>query len=386
MKKNFKFIVIIESIYAIGQLALSVFGIVFFYLYFNNSIIGAVLPFAVVHLIYALLMPFSSFFAGKLGTKKALIIAFLFFSFAAGSLVLFGLKEAVIYFLGWMFFHTLGKLFLHPSSILIQSIYSNHQERGSLMSFKKISFVIAAILTPLVAGFVAEYFGLIGLGVMAIVAFLTALIFALKIETVKFEINPKSFLRLLKKKQMKKMIILNFFYTGQNEAWLVWPIYIFLVMGSGFHRLGLFFFATGLFSIILIYAVGKLLDVSNRQLFVKYSFLGSSVCWLSKAIFQSVGFLLVADALHKMFNKVLGISSEVVNYDFLNDGLPKISKDEAVIIREVPLDVFIALSLLIHGAIATYFGFRVSFLFAGLMAVSFLLTKQARRGREVAGE
>jgi len=339
----------------------------------------AVLPYTMIHFLYALFVPFSTFITGKIGTNRSLTIAFLLFAVSSVPMYMFAILMNFSLYLFWALIYLLGKLFFHPSSILIQGMNSTYINRGKTFSFKKIFIIIIAIATPIVGAYVATFFGLKGLAVFSSTVYLLAVITTFNLQKNTFKFDIKETLSFVKNQhQVHKIYKINLFSSIQKTLLKLWPLYMFLILDSNFLDLGYFLSAVALIGLLISYFMGMMLDVYPRELiFTKSLFLGA-LFWLFKGIFLNPSFLVVVDAIHKPVYESIDESRNVLTYDLMMNKTNVGDRDEIIIAKEVGLNLIIAILLATYAISITLTSFTTVFVamaIISLVSLKFIYNK-----------
>jgi len=79
MERKYFYFGLTTTIFALGINLISIFGVVSLYVFYGGRIELAVLPFIIIHLLYAFTLPLTAKFTGKLGTRTSMIIGSLLF-------------------------------------------------------------------------------------------------------------------------------------------------------------------------------------------------------------------------------------------------------------------------------------------------------------------
>ena len=125
MKKDLLLVTISELFFQVAESSIVVFGMIFFYQKFN-SIFLAASPFILLHLFHAFLLPFFSKLIFRLGFKKSLIVASIFYILMALTTYVSNSKLSIEVLILWALFYSLGNVFHYVPIIYILGSESKH--------------------------------------------------------------------------------------------------------------------------------------------------------------------------------------------------------------------------------------------------------------------
>lgn len=374
MNKKLFLVTTIDDFHLIYYMLISIFGIVFFYQEFDENVLLAVLPFAIGFILYGVFVKYTTIIAGRIGIRNALLISILLFTTSVLGVLLYENNGNALYLYLWFVFYYLAKLFYHPSIIYLLGKSTNHSNRGKQFSYRQISIIIVATITPLIGGYVSEAQGLLGIIIIGVSFKMLSIIPTLLLPNQKFHVSL-NIGEYLKIPNIRKLLALNLIKSFAESANRIWPIYLFLFWSSSFVNLGtLITISTGI-SMFSILILGKLLDSRDRYKILKLTTQLYGISFLFKALAKS-NFAIVSSDLYGRFSSNLNSeASDTNNYDLMNDDIKPSNRDEVIVVREIGIDFSLGITLLIIGVIASFFSFQAAFIFAALSGLLVFFVK-----------
>lgn len=368
MKKDLLLVTVSELFFQVAESSIVVFGMIFFYQKFN-SIFLAASPFILLHLFHAFLLPFFSKLIFRLGFKKSLIVASIFYILMALTTYISNSKLSIEVLILWALFYSLGNVFHYVPIIYILGSESKHSTRGKLFALRKIIFVIAAIVTPVLGGFISEKFGFSGLFAMCIVFYILTNVPILYLS--KFNpVPPKSLLKTLETMRGKRIFLYKISEVFTNNMGDFWPIYVFIALSGSFTDVGILFAVVSFFVVIITYFTGNALDNRSRPRLYFFASIIMFVGWIFRALSFSYITILIADVIFKINANFKSQISEVIDYDLMNDHVNN-ARASVIILNEVIVNYLIAFVLFAGSLFITLYGFQVAFIIFGLLGFIF---------------
>lgn len=379
MSKNFFLGSIVADIYNFGFDLLIFFGVVHHYLHFNRNLFLAILPFVVIYAVYTGGVVFSSMIVGRIGTRRALILAMFFFAFSTVPLFLYGLSGNNLFLIAWVAVFVLGKLLFNPAQITLEQKDTVHRLRGEAFSLRYILIISTAAVTPFFAALLLKNYGIIGLGVTAASAYLAALLPISRMQTKFFTVDFYKIAALAKKPQTGRLISNVILYSLQRIFYLFWPIYIFLLFDEKYLNFGLLFAAVAIGSTLILWLIGRKLDQLKRVNLLEKLVALESLSWLLKSLTMNPLAIIIFDILYRISRDTANEAYDTVTTDLITDHLSGDNEDEAMILKEWATHASNALGLILGTVIIVLFGFRGLFLTAAGVSLLFILNNRRYR-------
>ena len=241
---------------------------------------------------------------------------------------------------------------------------------GKQISAVKILKEIAGMIAPLIGGLVISLFGFETL--MVVVMFLvvasTFPIFLMEHHERRFAPALKPMIRHFFGKGFRKDLI-AYFGTGAHNVGegIVWPIFLFAVIGS-FVGLGALTSGVTLVSLLIVWGLGRRVDKGNKRKMLKVGAYSQSVLWGARAVVQTPPQAFIVQTAARVADGFLWVPFDAMTYDNAAVGNPF----EYITLREWALNLGRLLTLVLMAVMLMVgFGWGTSF---GLAAVGALLT------------
>ncbi|MBU0576048.1 MFS transporter [Patescibacteria group bacterium] len=255
------------------------------------------------YLIHRLTVLFTGIGIGKITTKigyvKAMSIGF----------SLFALFLSLLYMNhnpGWIlllaaFINGLETNFFWNSYFTLMSKFALNKHVGQDLGLLQFFLQIAQAIAPALGGLLIVSFGFPSLFMVGLVGVLIALIFVLQLD-LKKEHDVVSWGEFLSWTKEGTFLRLSLAYAGQylNNATLVlWPLYIFLILGS-IDRVGILYTLSLFLAMILSFAVGFYVDhrKNKKPFYLSGSLL--SLLWLLRVQVVSFWQIAMIDTIDKI--------------------------------------------------------------------------------------
>lgn len=181
--------------------------------------------------------------------------------------------------------------------------FTNKKNRGRQLGLIEAVFGITSIATPLIAGLIIQDFGFNALFLLGFLAF------GLSFIPLLFTPRTKEKFSWGKNKIVKKIIdkenrqaFLIFFADGAEAVagFLIWPIFIFLVLGDDYLKIGSILTIVISFTVVIQLLAGKFIDKGcYRSNIVKFGGLFYAFGWVVKIFVLTAFHIFVVDAFHK---------------------------------------------------------------------------------------
>ncbi len=370
MKQKFSYFSLSTVLFSFGMNLINVFGVVYLYTVSGGSIAYAVIPYAAIHGIYALLLPFFVRISGKIGTRTSMMIGSLFFLISSLVFVFNNsVQPAVI--ISWVLLMAAGHLFFYVSYTYYAVIYTDSSTRGSSLTSLVRKSILVSIFLPLTGGLITQAFGILGLALTSAGFIFISFLPLSRIDNFKFLYSGR--LRsLLSLRSVRMFLRVSAANELQGDFDPFWLIYIFLIAGS-FLQLGELLTIITILNFIATKILGKFLDRHNRRKFLHIDSIFLSFTWLLRSITTTAGGILLADTLFRFNENLKENTATVLAYDLISSKDQNAQLDEKIVIREMGINLMWTFVLLFGLLIVTHGGFQMAFIAAGLFSLLFLL-------------
>jgi len=376
MQKNFILITASDLFFNFATGIFSTYGIILFYQQLNSSIILASVPFALLHLAYAtMLRPLSKYIV-RLGIKKSLILAIIFY--CTGSMILFlnttNLSWSVLIF--WALFYAIGNAFHYVPVIYVIGHNTNDENRGKMFALRKVLFILFGIILPLLGGLVAQYFQLSGILLLCTASYILSLIPVVMLS--KFEIKElKPLKQILKTSHAKKFILSKATNVLSYDLNIYWPIYISILFAGNLVDVGILFAASSFASIIISYIVGTKINRGNELKMYNSITWTTTLAWFARVLSINYFAAVITDTIYKINLTFVESVIDIIDYDLMNNSSHKDIQVEFIIIKELAANYAKTLAYIVFPILIAIAGFNTSFAIIGVL--SFIAMSITRR-------
>ncbi len=285
------------------------------YLYtLGFSLPKIILFFIAVYALYFFLAPLGGKVARSFGYEQSILYSspFLILYY----LSLFAIPYHPFFVAGAILFLAIQKTLYWPGYHADFARFGEDGARGREISNLVVLSSLVSVLGPAFGGAVITVAGFKTLFV--IVAFL------ILISNIPLLITPEEFVpvpfsykdamkRLIKPENRKRL----FAYMGFGEehvAWLLWPIFIFLMVKE-YVSIGFLISASIFLATILTLYIGRVTDVESRREVLKIGMIFTFFTWLMRILVTSGIGVFVADSFYRISRRTLGVPLMAITYE-----------------------------------------------------------------------
>jgi MFS family permease len=272
---------------AIRALSISMLGL-FIPLYLHNeigvSLVNTLFFFIFYSTIFGITTPVAAKFASKYGVKHAVLFSFPFYILFIGGLFLLPYYNislmliATFAGISWAFYWMGMHLAFHHAS--------HKQHRGEEVGKQKSASILAAMIGPVLGGFLIMQFGFKVVFVIASLLLLLAIgiLFASKENHVGFHFSLKS---VINGRNWRDSLYFTSIGTQVMANSVIWPLLIFATLGS-YISLGVIGTIISSVSVILVLLVGKYSDNTSKRKIIRWTTGFEALSWWIKAFVNTV--------------------------------------------------------------------------------------------------
>ncbi len=365
MQRNFFLITISDLLFEFAHSLVFIFGVLFFYQKLGESVLLAVIPVALIHLVHGSLLKFFVEILFKIGIKKSLTIGALFYSLAS-ILIYFDSQLSVGTLVLWVLFNAIGNIFHYIPVIYILGHNTTDINRPRLFSLRKIAFILLAIIHPLLGGLTAQFLNLNGTMLIALILYIGSIIPVIAMNDFKLDkkLNLHASLQTV---ESKKIILFKIGRVITENFNILWPLFIFLLFKDSFLQVGILFTIVNFISILIAYTVGKIVNRKNElKIFDKVKWT-STFAWFFRAFTFNYITALITDTVYKLNEVFRSSVSDVIDFELMNNSKHSDIKIEFIVIREITTNIATAIFYILSAILITYFGFYDSFIIIGIV-------------------
>lgn len=345
----------------------SVFGIVFLYSLFDNSITAALGNLAVSNILYGLFITIFTKQLGKIGVRNSMIIGILIF--AISFLVLGSINEGnkVVFFLIWLILFSIARAFYNIPFHYFIIKFTEAKHRGdSLGKFRAISILFSMIM-PLLGGLISNTWGLTGMAFFAAIVFFASILPLLSLPNFKYTFTGYS-LNLLKLKSTRRELKLLLINDGQNKEQF-WNLYVFIILQGSFINFGILLSVVNVLSFAFSWTFGKFIDKWNRLKILKVDGIITSIVWFSRLLITNPVAVTINNTINQLTKDSRTQVITVIDYDLINRTGKENLLEEKLFVRELVSNLISGVIIAVLVLLAIFVGWPAVFIFSGLAAL-----------------
>ncbi len=363
----------------IGIGIFGIFGTIFFYEKFGNSILKVLVLYALHYFLFVIVTHVGAKLIGRIGMKKMMIIAVLFFTLSVVSRFMWEGNPALWLVVFFFAFAVYKMLYWIPYHVEFAS-FTDKKMRGKQMAvFSNVSQGVLA-LTPLIGGFILSISGYEMLFLIAsVIIFISVIpLFYIKETKEKYVWSAPKLVEKMLSRKYRGVVVSEIGNGVQNAVGsVVWPIFIFLVLDGDYLSVGAISSITIVAIIALGFVVGTLIDKWGRARVLKIGSALYTTGWIFK-VFVGTGFGVFLSDIYHNFGKVVNkLSFDTSVYDHAADEGHFI--DEITVLKETSLLLGKGAMFIASIFIISMLGITATFLFAAIASIFMtLITREAK--------
>lgn len=314
-----------------------IFGVIFIFEQFNNSVVAVLSFYLVFYFATAIMNHVSAKLIGVFGMRNMMIISIAFL--LASTLSLF-FWEINPYFFLIMYFVTfvMYKMFYWVPFHIEFASFTDKKTRGKQMAvLGNISQVFVGAL-PVVGGFLIAYQGYQITFLLAgiIIALSIIPLFLLKETKETYTWKAFDLIRELFDKNNRNVVIANIGSGFHGAVGIViWPIFIFIVLEGNYASVGAITSFTIIALIILRFFIGNLLDTIPKEKIIRISTIADITGWIAKTFIESATGIFLVHTYHQLGRSVQRLSFDTEIYEQAADNGHYV--DEYTVLKETSL-------------------------------------------------
>ena len=356
-----------SGIIAFGQALISLFVPIYLY-QLGYSITKVIFFYFLSYLTILIFSYIGAKLVSKIGLKKSILISTPFI---------------ILYFLGLNFLPKYPWLFfVLPSLIAFRSIlywYGYHsifiknsgkRERGRQLSFISAIALTAAVIAPLIGGFIAGYsFTLLYVIGSIILFFGTFPLFLSKEKYEKANFTPEGlFKKIFYKNRRGELISFSSYAIESMVSFVIWPIFLITILLT-VQKTGLIVTASFISSLIALYFVGRLTDKFDRVKLFRFSSIFFALGWFGRIFARSQLKILLIDSYKNFVQIFLQIPWAAHSSDLaIKEGHFNFVVRREIIFNMTRVIILPILMLIFY---INYYPFIISFIIAGLFSFGY---------------
>lgn len=366
-----------RTIVRLGLGVTGTFTVVFFYQFFGDSVLGALLAYIAIFAGTALLTPWGASFLNTIGMRGTMLRALPLLALSAGTLALASSYDpaapqafliVIVSILGTLLYRA---LYWVPYSVGISETLTPGSEGRQIATLTNLADVLVAAM-PLLGGLVlsAESFqSLFTIG-GALFALSALPLFFIPNRYECFSWDTRETFRQLLNPDMRPMVYAT---VGDGIQFgilaVVWPLLIFLLLGQDYETVGAVTTLTLIATLLLRSFVGSYMDrLRGSPAILYWGVFFSATGWLFKAFVVTPFQVIIVDTYHGLGQAVYRTSVDVFTYEQAADNGSYV--DEYTALKEVALNVGRTVGLLGVAGCVALFGVAVGFTVGLLLAAT----------------
>ncbi len=348
----------------------NVFGTVFIYLLFDNSITAALGNLAVSNILYSLFISVFIKLFGKFGVRNSMITSILLFAISFAILSGANQSNRIVLFILWLITFSLARAFYNIPYHYFMNKFTEAKHRGEEMGKFHAITILFSMITPLLGGLVSNTWGLLGMAIVAAFAFVISIFPLIFLPNFKYAFTGYS-LNLLKLKSTKRDIQLLVINDGQNKE-RFWNLYVFMALQGSFLSFGILLTVVNILSFAFSWTFGKFIDRWNRLKILKADGIITSLVWFSRLLINTPVAIAINNTINQLTTDSRNQVISVIDYDLINRTGQENMLEEKLFVRELTLNLISALIITVLVILAIFVGWPAVLIFSGLAALTTL--------------
>jgi len=350
-----------------------VFGAVFVFQLFGNSLLAVVVVYGAIQLITFILTPLSSMLLKHWGIRTMILVAVPILAFTL--LALYPVAAWGTYTFAGIFFFVIGwsvykALYWVPYNVDFSVLLDKSTRGRQVATLGNISdFFIAAM--PFVAGLIVVMLGFPFLFVAAALMIGVAVIPILHIQNT-YESFSWGYVGTLRRLFSQKNRTILLAYVGDGVQLVtfnvIWPLFIFLLLGEKYLSLGIVAALTLFMVLFVRTTTGTLFDRWDKRRLLLWSAIISSSGWMFKLFVGTPFQIVAADTYHGIGRVANRTSIDALAYEQAADNGRYI--DEYTALKEMALSIGRAIGLCLAGVVVFIVGDIYAALFVALVVAA----------------
>jgi MFS family permease len=339
----------------------------------HYSLVQIMYFYLILYIAYAILVFPATKITSKIGYKHAIFISTIFYVFYWA--VLYQIKFYPALFLAAPVLYALQKSFYWPAYNADVALSNVKDQRGREVGVLFSVVELAAIVGPIIGGFVSFQFGFMALfGSAAILMLLSAYPLFLSPEIfTTHSFRFKNFMSVV------RAYPANFFaYWGYAEDLMLmslWPIFIYLIVPELF-SIGLIITFASLIAVMLMLYLGKLLDEKKRSELLPIGATFYGLTWLFRFFAQTMGGIVGFDVATRLGKAMVNVPMQTITFEIAGKKGPDFAIAYAVFF-EFSLSIGKVITALVAIGILSTTGSMVSvFMVVGVLTMFYSFLKR----------
>ena len=367
----------------IGFAASTVIGIfipIFLYEYFDQQIVLVLLWFCIMYALRAPLFVLAAKFFSRTSLILSMIVGTL--AWIVHYSALYFLEQYPLWHSEWLIVLSLlavgvsASFYWTPFNVDFSS-FGSKKKRGAEEGIFLAAQRLIGVLTPILGGWLIvtyDYGSTFLVGIILVVSSIIPLFF-LKHNPVQYEYGFFETFRLLFSKKYRYLTLSMIGYGAESSvAYVVWPIFLFIVFAGNHFSVGAFATVIVLISMAAQVFLGKYLDHHKKRKILNWGVDFFALGWLIKAFVSTPMGVFFASTFHSFGAILMGTPLSTMLHEKAADAGHYI--DEFTTMREIGTTIGRAAMMLLLVAIVSIWSINIAFVAAA--AVSLLMSLLGR--------
>jgi len=376
LSRNLRALILSNAIRGVAGSIVTLFGVIFFYEQFGNSISKVLLLYAILYFGFTLITHFGAKLIQKIGMKRMMIFAILFLTGSHLVRVFWEFNPVIMFTLYFLFFTGYKGLFWIPCHVELAS-FSQKGSRGRQFAVLGNLIDVLSILMPIISGYVLLKYGYYAMFYLSSFFVLISVIPLFFIEETK-EVYEWSGLRLIKElfqKENRSVVLGNLGYGIESAvSQIIWPVFIFVLLSGNYLSVGIVVSLVILTTIVLRTIMGSLTDrLGNKASLGIGSFIQISG-WLSRIFVTGGVGVYLADSYYRVGKEINLVPFNASIYDEAEYNDDYI--DEYTVMRETALLIGKGGMAFVSILLIQFFSIQTTFIIAAFSVLLIPLVSQ----------
>lgn len=364
--------------YGIMMGVLSVFGIIFFYIEFEESIFRTFMFLGIIYVICGIVDLFISRVVNIISSRVGGVVGMSFFWLSFLFLYLFSVdsesKYLILYAISYILARSLYRNVFQNYLMETSHVKTLGHDLGGLLAVMSL----ASIAVPLFVGYLSDEYGTISLVIMMLFVSITSIIIYATIPNIEYKTHIR--LKDLKEDRTYRGIINASFWAGFSApgTW-VWSIMLFISLGGAFEKLGLFIAVVNLIAVVGMKIIGNKMDGINKsKLFTRFTFT-NGIEFLIKGLSFNYIILVIADLFGRFNDKLYGVVYNTYSSSWVDHHEQRELIDERVAVGQSSFNLSVGASFLLVAILSLVMSLHMTLLvFGAIMIAGYMFSQRSQ--------
>lgn len=313
----------------------------------------------------------------KIGYQKSFVISYLIYFTQLVMLFYLGTEVSLRLYFFAAILHGFQTPMFWSSYFTILSKYIRKAQAGKGVGVLQILLQLAGVISPSIAGVVASLLGLHYLFILGILVSLVTLTLILSLDEKqsRYQVSWREFFVWWREKQYNRLATSMFGKYAYDAAVYLWPLYVFLLLGS-IDKVGYLYTIALFIALVATFFTGVFIDksISKKPFYLSGGAL--SLVWFLRLQVFSVWGIVLSEVANKLAANVHGL--------FFDSAIIKRGKGSRAFSYFIYREIIVNASAVIFWLLLIIFfllngGWQGIFIFGALGAMLSLLVRENKR-------